>query len=189
MVVPYARMRPNVTDFVVGGSNVDNTGAPLTSVSTFDKTGLAILTAVPMTFQAVMIQPVASTSTPGIGRVRIDEIKGRVCLTTFVTAGPVVAAVGIYVSELNSNLTKWDVRDPLSATDAARDDYFYLEGRAVEIPATADAVSVSELCFDLKLANPLMIGGGQALHVTVSYVGPASAKVFGFFRTRTGPVA
>jgi len=187
--VPYARMRP-VTDWLVGGANTDNTGAPLTTVSTFDKTGLTIVSGTPMTFQAVVIQPTPATSTPGVGRINCVEVKGSVFITNWTTSGFARIAVGIYVSELNSSTTKWDVRDPLTAADAARDDYFFLHGRVYEISAEAGQTA-SCLAVEIPLSLPenVVLGGGQALHVTVSMVGPSAATVIGFFRTRIGPIA
>ncbi len=212
--VPYARMRPNVTNWVIGGSATDNTGgvigggAPTGPATWLPATGVGpasygLVSGAPVSFQAVAIVAAPNTSTPTIGRMKIDEVRGTLELTNFqLVADPFTAAaaahrvnvaVCIYVSEFNSNTGKWDVRDPLSTADAARDDYFFLEGRSVYFPASAVTAAPTSVCFDLKLANPLIIGGGQALHVTISMVSTLGATYQGalssYFRTRVGPVA
>jgi len=198
-VIPYARMRPNVTDWKIGGSATDNTGAVIggaapTGPSTWNLgvNDYALASGVPVTYQAVVLIAAPNTSTPQIGRMRIDEIKGHICFNANTLNAKFAVAVAIYVSEFNSNSNTWDVRDPLNTADAARDDYFYLEAQELIVPALATTAGVSNICFDLKLANALVIGGGQALHVTVSMYsgGPASPGwLSSMFRTRCGPVA
>jgi len=201
--IPYARMRPNVVNWTIGGSATDNTGQVITSgtppvpsgPATWTPVGFNLTDSIPLTFQAVTIVAAPNTSTPTIGRMKIDEMKGRICFNNPSLPLAISVAVCVYVSEFNSSTGKWDVRDPMNVADAARDDYFYLEAMSISQPDTAAQTGNSGYCFDLKLANPLVIGGGQALHVTVSFV-TALAGVGGetiychpAFRTRVGSVA
>jgi hypothetical protein len=201
-VIPYARMRPNVTNYVVGGTSVDNTGGVIggsspTGPSTWGTgtpsaaASFVLSSGANFAYQAYVIQPAVASSTPTLGRAKIDEIHGNICVAGFVNPGRVSVSVCIYVSELNSNSGKWDVRDPMTATDAARDDYFYLESQTMEVFSIGLASSFSLFRFDLRLANPLVIGGGQAVHVGVSYVNSAggACNICSAFRTRVGPIA
>jgi hypothetical protein len=198
MQIPYARMRPNVTDWKVGGSATDNTGAVIGGASPTGPTTWSsgtndyVLTANnQISYQAVVLVAAPNTSTPLIGRMKLDEVSGMICVSSPIAAGRQTVAVGIYVSEFNSNTNKWDVRDPLNPSDASRDDYFYLEASEMQLPAAGAATGNAGFCFDLKLANPIIIGGGQALHVTVSYQTDSgvSVRISSMFRTRCGPVA
>jgi len=198
--IPYARMRPNLANWIVGGSATDNTGSVIggaspTGPSTWSCTPANAQTIVPSTpfsYQAVTIVAAPNTTTPTIGRIKVDEVKGHIYVCDFTNASEHAFAVGIYVSEFNSNSGKWDVRDPMITSDAARDDYFFLEAQAWDFPITTNATAQSGFRFDLKLSNPLILGGGQALHVTVSYRNAAntgSATCYSMFRSRVGPVA
>jgi len=200
MVVPYARMRPNIGNWRIGSSAVSNAGVLTggnytTGPGTWaNGAGRVVLTTlVPLTYQATVIAPVPDSGTPTIGRMKIDEIKGAITLSAFSAAGRYTAAVCIYVSELTSAAANtYDVRDPLNNADAARDDYFYLEAQEADMPATLTATSPAAFKFDLKLANPLIIGGGQALHVTVSMVSAVAAAtcmLSSMFRTRSAGIA
>jgi len=193
--IPYARMRP-IEDWKVGGSAVDATGAVIGGASpTGPATWLMgagsatiLATGVPITFQAVALIAAPNTSTPTLGRMRLDDIKGSIFLGAPASATVIRAAVGIYVSEYNSNTGKWDVRDPLNTADGSRDDYFYLEGQMFDLPATGTSTAPTIIKFDLRLSERVVIGGGQALHVTVSAVG-ANISLNSAFRTLVGPVA
>jgi hypothetical protein len=191
-------MRPNVTNWTVGGSSVDQTGGVITGppgpYPSWQTSGTTVPVATngsPISYQAVVIVAAPNTSTPLIGRMKIDEIKGTVTVLSPANAGRVSVGVAIYVSEFNSNTGKWDVRDPLNTSDAARDDYFFFEAQMADMPAAGTATAPAAMCFHLKLANSLIIGGGQALHVTVSYLNSAAgnALLLAAFRTRVGPVA
>jgi hypothetical protein len=203
--VPYARMRPNVTNWGVGGSATDGTGSVIggtatpTGPATWQNgtTAFPLLSGQQVSYQAVVVVPAANLGTPGIGRLKIDEIKGRIYCTptqSHTTPPRVTVGVGIYVSEYTISTTKWSVHDPLVTADAAVDDYFFLEVQEKIMPCLGalNVTADSWMYFDLHLANPLIIGGGQALHVTVSVItaaGGFGVNVASAFRTRTGPVA
>jgi len=190
-VVPYGRMRPNITNWIVGPSLVSSAGA-LVSGSSWMLAGNAITLAsgTPVTIQGAAIVAAPNTSTPTIGRMRIDEVHGRLSLSGFVSAGRYAVAVAIYVADQLSTTPTWETRDPLNSSFAAEDDYFMLEAHEFEAPATTTVVGAAQFMdIPLKLANPLVIGSGQAVHVTVSMIGANSLKLSTAFRTRVGPVA
>jgi len=201
-MVPYARMRPNVTDWLIGPCGVSaagtvNAGYNTAPTSWSNGANSTVLTSGnPQSVMAVVIVPSPASGTPSIGKARIDEIRGHVSFTNFQNAGRVTIAVAIYVSERTSGVgggLTWDVRDPLNTADAGRDDYFYLECQETDVVAPAAETSAeNRICFDLKLANGnIGIGGGQALLVTVSFVnsGAGTCSWATMFRTRIGPVA
>jgi len=189
-VIPYAKMKPNLTNWIVGPSLVTSAGALASGSSWLSgATAIGIATGVPVTIQAAAIVAAPNTSTPTVGRMKIDEVRGRLSFTGFSAAGRFAVAVAIYVADQLTTTPTWETRDPLNSSFAAEDDYFMLEGMELEVPATTDDTAPGDFSIPLKLANPLVIGSGQALHVTVSYVGPATAKLSSFFRTRVGPVA
>jgi len=190
-------MRPNVTNWIVGSSAVASTGVLTgnnftTGPGTWSIGGTAVTLAsgVPFTVQAAVIAQAPMAGNPTLGRMRVDEIKGTVTVYGSATATAMAVAVGIYVAESTSAVAfSWDVRDPLSVAGASMDDYFFLEAQVLDMPEVAEQLAPSSMVFHLKLANPLIIGGGQAVHVTTSMIGPATALMKTAFRTRIGPVA
>jgi len=190
---PFVRgsgRRSNVFDWVVGGRGVDNTGSPVAAIPTFG--GSFVVNAGNNgTYQAVVVIPTPASTTPNVGRLRIDEIHGRVCVSGAGAAGKYGVAVGIYVSDVNNTTTLWNVRQCTLGADAARDDYLFLEGKWFQVDAGSTMENQPWICFDLKIPGPVVIGGGQALHVTVANdTASANLIVVGaYFRTRVGPVA
>lgn len=186
-----------VTDWIVSSASVDSTGAPITSGGLTSWNGQKTIASGSITSQAVVVQPTPAASTPSVGRLRVDQIRGRILVTldpSDVVSSLGGVAVGIYVSDLNNTTTLWNVRDLSVPADACRDDYLYLEGKVwAQAPSTPSS-PVELVCFDLSISQPVVIGGGQALHVTVSLTGgsklvPQLTDIFAFFRTRVGPVA
>lgn len=178
-------------DWITSTAATNAAGAPIVQTSWG---GAINLTNDSIVFQSCLIQPAPASSTPSIGRLRVDEIRGRICVKGAITGtgDSYFAAVGIYVSELNNTTTLWNVRNLLTASDAARDDYLYLEGKSFLATnlATATPAVVEDICFELNLSQPVIIGGGQAVHVQVAVSSISqAATVSSFFRTRVGPVA
>jgi len=189
-------------DWIASNASVDATGAPQTGSAILPSWGGAVAVASQgvVTVQAVIVQPTPMASTPTVGRLRIDEIRGRICVANGDSVpGDYFTAVAIYVADLNNTTTLWNVRNPLVLAEASRDDYLFFEGKLWRGPAVAGETSTSEaICFDLKISQPIIIGGGQALHVSIACAGgssldkggtPVSTEVTTFFRTRVGPVA
>jgi len=200
--IPYGKMRPT-SNWVVGsqaltsaGQVVGGVGSP-TSIPTWNpgsqSTNYLIVGGSPVTFQACVIQPGVSGNTPTVGRVRVDEIKGKILVNPGVLAGGyITVSVGIYVSEFTINTSAWDVSDPSSPVDGSRDDWWFLEARTFGLPLGASLVGVSPMMeIDISFKGPIVLGGGQALNVTVAVTGPGSpgAQCTPAFRTRIGPVA
>lgn len=141
--LPYARQSPSqgMSNWQVGSQALNNSGGVIggvatpTSVPTWDPAiGSATNTIAknsPITWQAVVITAGVSTSAPTIGRLKIDELKGRVCFSTFSAATYYVVAIGVYISEFTINTSAWDVSDPLQPNDGARDQWFFLNAMVV----------------------------------------------------------
>jgi len=192
-VVPYARMRPQISDWQIGGITVASNGTPTTGATSATSwnlsSGIAAASDTPQGFLGAQIIPAPGTVTTGVGRLRIDKIKGMVALGAPATAGDHSFAVGIFVSELNTAQSAWDMRNPLSPSDAARDDWFFLQGATAELPQDGSATANAILAIELELANPLIIGGGQGLMVVAAYNGAVTAQFYTAFRTLVSAVA
>jgi len=200
--VPYARMRP-VSNWAVGSQALTATGQVVgglstpTSIPTFNPSFsglLSVASGVPFTFQAAVISPGLSGSIPTIGRMRIDEIKGKILVGSAIPANRWNVTVGIYVSEFTQNTSAWDVYDPGNPADASRDDWWFLEAKCFYFPldTTTIAAASDNMEMDISVKLNLVLGGGQALNVTVSCISDGGAGVMNVnpcFRTRIGPVA
>jgi hypothetical protein len=193
-----------VRDWIVGGSAINSSGGVIASPPTTWTNGSGaafnLINGGAFSYQAVVIQPAPASGTPGIGRLRIDQIKGRLMFAkangaSVFTAGGAMIAVGIYVSEVNQTTTNWHVRNPLVPADVCRDDYLFLEAHFMDIPPLGNNLgSVTGFLPEINLSidRPVVIGGGQALHVTVSCSSSDSDTyllVMSAFRSKVGPVA
>jgi len=202
------RRRTGTSDWVVSSASVDPTGTAQagTAILTSWNAGLGapstagiIGSGAFVTNQAILVQPTPMTSTPTVGRLRVNRIKGRISVFPFVTNGTwdqFSVFVGIYLAELNNTTTKWEVRNLLSTSDVARDDFFYLENRVFlgqnGAPVTPVTQNIWEgVLFDLDVPISVVIGGGQALHVTIAAVSGNNMSVVAStaYRTNIGPVA
>jgi len=133
------RRRQGSVDWIVAGASVDSTGASetTTNILTSWNAGLPnpataglVASGDFVTTQAVLVQPTPMTSTPTVGRLRLDRIKGTIDVVPSTSASsPDIFSVfvAMYVAHLNNTTTKWEVRNPLTIADVARDDYLYLE--------------------------------------------------------------
>jgi hypothetical protein len=147
-----------------------------------------------VTFQAAKITPAPATSTPNIGRFRINEVKGSIYIVPSASApaGTYSVGVAIYVADINNTTTVWEVRNPTVPADCSRDDYLFLEEISFDLPAAGTDVAIARgIEFKLSISQPVMIGGGQALHVAVyNHAGSVGAvQVAPAFRTRINTVA
>jgi hypothetical protein len=192
-------------DWIASNASVDATGAPQSGGAISSSWGQTSATTVAsgsvVTFQAVVINPTPMASTPTVGRLRIDEIRGRICVSNGdASPGQFYTAVAIYVSDINNTTTLWNVRNPLVLAESTRDDYLFLEGKTWtgNVADTSSAITATQkedVCFELHLSQPVVIGGGQALHVAVACAsntkleGGLNTLVTAYFRSRVGPVA
>jgi len=204
MNVPYGRQVP-VRNWTVGSQQVDNTGAVVggfttpTAVSTWNPGAASggaydYTTGIPKTHQLAFINPTVAGlmgANIQIGRVRIDEISGRLHLSGATVAGGYDVAFGVYVSELTGQSSKWDVYNPLSPSDSARDDWFLLDSRTYLFPVGGTDASSCETSFGFSLKTNIAIGGGQAIHLSVAFSGPGSSvlTIAPAVRMLIGPVA
>jgi len=189
LTMEYAKMQPSgngnwvegfqqvlLTGQVFGGLGTPNlvpTWAP-------NSAGTILNSGAPVTFQAVTIPallPTAGTvnmAVPTIGRVRINKIVGNLQFSTFTTAGDYAFSVGIYVSGFTVNTSAWDVSNPGLSGDALRDNYFFLKSYQRIMPVDASATAMCTADCELSISEPIIIGAGQAVHVTVCVSGPSS---------------
>lgn len=202
---PRSRRRNvlGVRNWLVSSSAVDNTGAPVTTGPQSWGISVGAQTCVAgsnVTSQLTIIQPAPATTTPSVGRQRIDQIKGKVYISAaFDKTGGIPSpgyyslALGIYVSELNSTTTKWNVRQPTLIIEAERDDYVYLEGKLFNLANNQSAVLPDVECphFDIDMACNIEIGGGEALHLTVANdaLSKGDVQIYSYVRVLIGPVA
>lgn len=204
MSIPYARMRPT-SNWVVGSQALTSTGQVLgglstpTSTPTFDARpsgGTLLAAGTPVTYQAAVISPGLSNAVPTIGRMRVDEIKGHIGIQSANPFNSWVIAIGIYVSEFTQNTSAWDVYDPTNPSDAARDDWWFLMGKCIQVNSDGNSAlnitAATSIDIDISVKLNLVLGGGQALNVTVGACSDGNAGTLfirPLFRTRVGPVA
>jgi hypothetical protein len=205
MFNPARPRKPSgVFDWITSNVSLDSTGLQQTGGAILGSwnSSQEIAAGSMQTILAAVVTPTPMSSTPSVGRLRIDEVRGSIFVAADQsTAGTWSVAVGIYVSELNNTTSLWHVRNCLVSADVARDDYLYLEGKTFfspNFPATSGATVCQEwVRFDLSIPTSITIGGGQALAVTIACQGGAGTKdlsalptlVETFFRTRIGAVA
>jgi len=190
------RRRTGTTDWIVSSASVDATGLsnPGAGLQGWADSGILITSGSFVTSQLVVINPVPMSSTPSVGRLRIDEVRGCVHLSSAGGAAACIVqySVALYVSDLNNTTTLWNVRNPLTPADAARDDYLFLEGgELISVPRAAMTGLFETVRVSISLAQPVIIGGGQALHLVIAGVSSTGTQVgaTSFCRTRVGPVA
>jgi hypothetical protein len=122
----------------------------------------------------------------------VDAVIGSIFIRCGAV-GRVVVGVGIYMSQ-NNSANIWEIQDPLASADANRDNWLFLKAfdydAAGGFPATA-ITTVQMFEVPLNISRPLVVGAGQAIHVTVSSgaLSAGALQVSSAFRTRVGPVA
>lgn len=194
-----SRRTSGVSDWVVSALAVDGTGAaigapiPTSFGPTVGASALAVGAAFSFLCPAIIPPPGGTTGTPGIGRQRIDEVRGKIMFNMLGGGPPAQAMVGVamYVSK-RSTAGIWEVRNPLSNLgDAGCDDYLFLDVKGWNVITLAGWAQVVEI--DISIPLSVVIGGGEGLAVTAmlcsSSSGGTTALVQAAFRTRVGPVA
>jgi len=124
----------------------------------------------------------APSVSPTINELQIAEVMGSIFIDPGNTGSPniqVNVAVGIYVSEYNSNTSKWLMKDPLSPVDAQDDDWLYLRGQYEISPDSAVVLNAADkmMEFRLGLPKPEILAHGEALMLVVN-VGVTSGAKF-----------
>jgi hypothetical protein len=151
-----------------------------------------LVSGTPITFQAVVVQSGVSGQNPTIGRVVIDELKGKILFSIPSTTSSFDVAVGVYVSEFTINTSAWDVSDPINPSDAARDQWFFLDAKSIQMPVYTASTPYAAAEMDISFRSPIFLGGGQALNVTVSMIAEVNTQTLfcnPAFRTRIRTVA
>jgi hypothetical protein len=155
-------------DWIVTGQGVLATGAPQ-ALSGWAPLGFTLTDLIPQSLLLVALPTAAAaTGQPTIGHVEIAAVHGKISFGLQSTVHGKAVAVAMYIAELNSSATAWSVRDPLTPSDANRDDYLYLDTRYMIVPTVATTTAGWMNEFILGLPRPIRIGGGQALCLTVS---------------------
>jgi len=179
-------------DLIVSGGYVNNAGA---QVATNGWNGAAIVLAggSQAAYQAIVIPQAvtAINAPPSIGECQVDAIEGSLFLTTPSAAGIYYIGFGIYVSKFDTRTGTWAVRYPSnSAADAARDDWVALRAMVMTLPLAAGISDPMILELKLVLPHPIILGGGEALHVCVDNNGSSvgNISVTPYFRTRIADV-
>jgi len=179
------------SDWVSGGGVIFNSAPTVISaVSSWGGTSGALATTASATWQAVTL-PTAATAAnapPGVGELEVDEVMGSIFVPFATVAGVYIIGVGIYVSKYDSNRGSWDTRAIANSTgpDATRDDWLFLRVMVVIFPGVSTVIP-SGIEVPLAIGRPVVIGGGEAIHVTVDNLTAAVAGVISpiaYFRTR-----
>jgi len=179
-------------DTIIAGGYVNNGGAQ-TPGSGWNGAQLPLPAGSQVAYQAIVI-PQAVTAVnapPSIGECEVDQIEGSLYLSSPGSAGIYQLGVGIYISKFDTRTGTWAIRYPSnSSSDAARDDWLMLKAMTVALPLTAGVTDPMLLEFKLMLPHPIILGGGEALHVCVdnNTNSPATINVQAFFRTRVSNV-
>jgi hypothetical protein len=190
--------RQQVRDWIVGGTQVDSTGNPIatTAKTTTWSTGPTNFTALApganINYLAVLVAAAVATSTPQVGRMRLDEIRGRIRITPDSGAiGKNAFSVLIYVSDINIATGLFNVRNGLAPADVSRDDLLYCDAQAVDLATAGNVTAPTYVEFLIDVRLNVLIGGGQALMVSVNAdaANATTCQLNTAFRTKAGPIA
>jgi hypothetical protein len=179
-------------DLIVGGGYVNASGAQVAN-STWNGAALAIAPGGQIAYQAVVLPQAvtAINAPPGIGECKVDAIEGSIFLTTPTVAGIYYIGFGIYISKFDTRTGTWGLRYiSVNSSDAARDDWLAIRAVVATLPLPAAVTDPMMIELKIQLPHPVILGGGEALHVAVdnnsSSVGSITANPY--FRTRIADV-
>jgi len=154
--------------WVISSSGTDASGTATTPVN-WGGASQTIAAGSTLTFQPVVLAPAvtAGNAPPSLGETDIVGLDCHFDVTSMTVGGLLVIGAALYVSEYNTNATKWAVRTPTLNTDAMRQDNIHIVAAALTVPVIAsDAMPVS-ISLRLLLPYPIRIGASQALHCTI----------------------
>jgi hypothetical protein len=179
-------------DLIVGGGYVNNSGAQV-AASSWNGNAITLATNTQAAYQAVVIPQAvtAANAPPSIGECMIQDVEGSLYLTAPTPAGVYYIGFGIYISKFDSRTGTWGIRYPSTVgSDAARDDWLALRVIVATLPAATGVTDPMMLELRLALPHPVILGGGEALHVCVDNNGSSagSINVVAYFRTRIADV-
>jgi hypothetical protein len=179
-------------DLIVGGGYVNNSGAQV-ATSSWNGNAITLATNTQAAYQAVVIPQAvtAANAPPSIGECMIQDVEGSLYLTNPTVTGVYYIGFGIYISKFDSRTGTWGIRYPSTVgSDAARDDWLALRVIVATLPVPGAVTDPMMLELRLALPHPVILGGGEALHVCVDNNGSSSGSinVLAYFRTRIADV-
>jgi len=190
-----------MANWIVGNSNVTAGGALvsgglITTWTLGSDVTVSLGSGAQVTYVAYGIIPAVASGTAALGHVRIDEMRGSLFFNlpkTAALAQRVAVGVGVYVAESSQNTTVWTVLNPLDPPTSGEDLFLLLKAWDGIVAAPVAGVSNSVVEIPVNWTRPVMIGGGTALHVSVSVlmpgVMPTNVLVSSAFRVRVTAVA
>jgi len=149
-----------------------------------------------ITFTGTIANPASVPALAGGGDYTIPQQIGNLSLPAYskyrasISLGmplgspPVQLALGIYVSKyLGTSREKWEIRDPLVDVYSQMDDWLMLATDTYYLPVVRGGYVNRQL--DVSLDCDVVIGSGEALHLTVSSATPtvATLTLLPFLRT------
>jgi len=189
---PNAAGRRGTKNWIIVSQSFDTTGSVMGSpVASWAASGSPSLAAgAAVSLALAMIQPVAGSTTPTLGAMRIDRVKG--CISVYDASGSTTThfvAFGLYVAQLNVTASTWSVRKPGDNLEAQRDDYLDISAWGFAYPPiTSNCLGIVPQ-FEIDLQTNIVIGAGEALVLTVHNPGGVSLNFNPYVRTLVGPVA
>jgi len=179
-------------DLIVGGAYINNSGAQ-TATNTWNGAAIVLAPGSQAAYQAVVLPQAvtAANAPPSIGECRILAVEGSIFLTTPTVAGIYYIGFGIYISKYDTRTGTWGVRyASVNSSDASRDDWLALRAVVATLPLPAAVTDPMMIELNVELPHPVILGGGESLHVMVdnnaSSVGSISLN--SYFRTRIADV-
>jgi len=179
-------------DTIIAGGYVSNAGVQVATTG-WNGAGVIMAPGAGISYQAVVI-PAAATAInapPSVGQCEVDNVEGSLFLQSPTVAGIYVIGCGIYISKYDTRTGTWGVRSSTNAaSDAARDDWLMLKAFTVTLPLPAAVTDPMVLEIKLGLPHPILLGGGEALHVGIENNSGSvgSITVSPYFRSRVSNV-
>jgi hypothetical protein len=175
-------------DLIVAGGTVNNAGAQV-AANSWNGSSITLAPGQQTSYQAIVLPQAvtAANAPPSIGECQVDDIEGSLFIKGNTTQGLHYIGFGIYISKFDTRTGTWGVRFPSNlAADAARDDWVMLRVVTVTLPLPANVTDPMILELKLGLPHPVVLAGGEALHVVVDNNGSSvgAFDVNAFFRTR-----
>jgi len=179
-------------DLIVSGGYVNNSGVQV-GTSGWEGNPVALNAGVQVAFQAICIPQAvtALNAAPGVGECRVVAVEGSLFVTSPSVAGLYILGFGIYISKFDTRTGTWGIRFPSKDSDAARDDWLFLRGVVTTLPVPASVTDPMMIECALSLPHPVILGGGESLHVAIDNNGASAGNlsVIPYFRTRIADVA
>lgn len=179
-------------DLIVAGGIVNNSGAQ-GSYQSWNSSSVTLAPGAQAAVQAVVLPQAvtAANAPPSIGECQVLDVEGSLYVVRNTVIGVYFIGFGIYISKFDSRTGTWGVRNPSNVGgDAARDDWLALRVVVVTLPAPSSVTDPMLVELKLGLPHPIVLAGGEALHVCIdnnsSSVG--SFDFYSFFRTRISDV-